>query len=95
MRFAYRLALALGIPHPDYLLGVLTARQFVGWMAYHSLEPFSPVEAVVGEVLAGLSGGKRPRKVSGAAGKVEKQSADEMKKILDTIFFGNKKKHGR
>lgn len=38
--FAFRLALALGYPHPDILLAMLTPQQFDEWIAYWTLEPF-------------------------------------------------------
>lgn len=38
--FAYRLALQLGCPHPDYLTARLSASQLVGWMRYAEIEPF-------------------------------------------------------
>jgi hypothetical protein len=39
-RFAFRLALALGAAHPDYLLPYLTSRQFRDWMDFYELEPW-------------------------------------------------------
>lgn len=39
-RFMFRLALALGFPHPDFLSKVLNSRQVAEWMAYASIEPF-------------------------------------------------------
>ena len=36
---SYRLCLALGCLHPDYLSKRLSARQFLGWQVYDSLEP--------------------------------------------------------
>lgn len=37
--------MALGIPHPDYLLEVLTADQLAGWTEYYGREPWGfPVE---------------------------------------------------
>ena len=54
-------------------------------MAYYSVEPFSPVEAVVTQILEGFSGKqKMPRG--------GKQNPEEMKKMFDSIFFGAK--HG-
>lgn len=53
----FRLALALGFPHPDYLLEVLSARQLAEWQQYYSLEPFGfPAESwrsgIVASVIA-------------------------------------------
>lgn len=39
-RFAFRLCLELGYPHPDVLLSQITSRQFGEWMAYYNVEPF-------------------------------------------------------
>ena len=36
----FRLALALGYPHPDYLAPLLSSAQLTEWMAYFSVEPF-------------------------------------------------------
>ena len=43
--FAFRLALALGQPHPDYLLGAITSRQFAEWQAFYALDPFGDQRA--------------------------------------------------
>lgn len=36
----FRLSLALGFPHPDYLLEQLDSVQISEWMAYANIEPF-------------------------------------------------------
>jgi hypothetical protein len=41
--FMFRLALALGFPHPDYLTPLLNTRQILEWIAYFGLEPFGQV----------------------------------------------------
>lgn len=38
--FCFRLALALGFPHPHHLLAQLTASELSQWMAYAAVEPF-------------------------------------------------------
>lgn len=38
-RFYFRLALALGYAHPDYLLAELTPLQVAEWQAYDTMEP--------------------------------------------------------
>lgn len=40
MRFAFKLCLALGIAHPDYLDQLLTVRQFAQWKSYYDAEPW-------------------------------------------------------
>jgi hypothetical protein len=44
-RFAFRLAVKLGIPNVDAMLRGLTARQFQEWQAYFRLEPFDETRA--------------------------------------------------
>ena len=39
-RFAFRLALALGAAHPDYVLDRLTSRQLRDWMDFYEVEPW-------------------------------------------------------
>ena len=52
-RFAFRLALALGAAHPDYLLPYLTSRQFGDWMHFYELEPWgSEVEFLRSGIVA-------------------------------------------
>ena len=38
-RFYFRLALALGYPHPDHLLKELNSRQIGEWSAFGMMEP--------------------------------------------------------
>jgi hypothetical protein len=40
LKFAYRLALALGIPSVDYLLDNLSSTELEGWLDYWNEEPF-------------------------------------------------------
>lgn len=49
--FAFRLALALGYPHPDYLMDQITSRQFVDWMAFERLDPIGGQR---GDIQAGV-----------------------------------------
>ena len=39
-RFAFRLSLALGCLHPDYLLAHITSRQLTEWMLFYEAEPW-------------------------------------------------------
>jgi hypothetical protein len=39
-RFAFRLCLALGVPHPDYLGELLSVRQLGEWRAFFEREPW-------------------------------------------------------
>ena len=51
-------------------------------MAYYAVEPFAPIEAVIGQVLAGLSGSK-------PAAQIKKQSPQQIKETLGMIFGGS------
>jgi hypothetical protein len=64
--FAFRLALALGYPHPDYLLRMLSSTQFNEWLAYAALEPFGEERAdlragIVASTLANVNRRKGQR----------------------------------
>jgi hypothetical protein len=63
-RFGFRLALALGYPHPDVLLDQITERQFQAWIGYYNTEPFGQERqdvghAIVSATLASAMTGKR------------------------------------
>lgn len=62
-QFAFRLCLALHVPHPDYLLQMLTSRQFAEWLAFFGMMPFGQeysdyVVASVGAALWNQQRGK-------------------------------------
>lgn len=38
-RYLFRLCVELGLPHPDYLMDLLTSEQISEWLAYDRLEP--------------------------------------------------------
>jgi hypothetical protein len=42
LRFAHKLALALGIPKVSALTDDLSASEFGNWLAFYELEPFGP-----------------------------------------------------
>ena len=44
---AFRLALALGVSHPDRLLEDLSAREFDEWLAYFQVEPWGALASDV------------------------------------------------
>ena len=65
----FKLCLAVGYPHPDYLREVLTGKQLNDWYAYASLEPLGDEwadarNAVLCSLVHNLWRGKhtRPRK---------------------------------
>ena len=58
-RFAFRLCLELGYPHPDVLLSQITSKQLGEWMAYYNVEPFGDTRrdlrsGIVASVLANI-----------------------------------------
>ena len=53
-RFLFRLCLAVGVPHPDYLNSVLDSAQLSEWMAYDLLEPFGDERADLRSGMAGF-----------------------------------------
>lgn len=61
---SYRLCLALGCRHPDYLHESLSARQFLGWEVYDSLEPVGAFYSagIVAATVANFSMGKKKGK---------------------------------
>ena len=57
--FHFRLCLALGVIHPDYLLEKLSCRQLREWEIYNVHEPIGYMHsAVIGSVLANCNRGK-------------------------------------
>lgn len=49
--FSFRLSLALGCPHPDFLLAQISSRQLAEWMAYYQVEPWGTPEARLGAAM--------------------------------------------
>ena len=65
-RFAFRLALALGIPNPDALLAHLPYQVFRDWIQYFQLEPFGEERAdlragIISSVVANCMARKKGR----------------------------------
>lgn len=57
------MSLALGFPHPDYLLEALSARQLAEWQQYYALEPFGhPIESWRAGMLASVIARPNSRK---------------------------------
>lgn len=55
--------MALGCPHPDYLMDTLSSRQWAEWQAFYQMEPFGDVKAdwragMLASVLANVNRGK-------------------------------------
>lgn len=98
--FAFRLALALGEPHPDHLYAKLTSRQVTEWQAYYSLEPFGEDmawlrNAIIATLLVNTHRGKRGRAAKPEDFMPRKpkppQTPEEMKQALMTTFTAMKK----
>ena len=63
-RFAFQLAIALGSPHPDYILSQISSRQFSEWIAYQNIEPFGEWRAdlrsgIIASTIANANRGKK------------------------------------
>lgn len=63
-RFAFRLSLALGVFHPDYLLTAISSRQLAEWIAFQRLEPFGETRAdfrsgIIASTIANVFRGKK------------------------------------
>lgn len=100
----YRLALALGFPHPDHLLAQLTSSQLAGWMAYSSIEPFGEYRSELrhGQQMALQANINRDNKrkpdpyvagdfmnfLSEEKPETAEPTPDEMEEKLATIFGG-------
>lgn len=90
------MSLALGFPHPDYLLPLLTAHQFNDWKMYYQQEPWGVIEedlqhSKTREVIFASSGSKMKGKkptwrdfsiLSNEAIDKPKQSPEQMKNFL-------------
>jgi hypothetical protein len=79
----------LGCKHPDYLFRSLTARQFLDWEIYNSLEPIGMFyhSGLIAAVIANFSMCKKPGKWFNAFDfmpryKKKKQTVEEMEKVL-------------
>ena len=90
------MSLALGYPHPDYLLPYLSAHQFNDWKIYYQLEPWGVLEedlqhSKTREIIFAASGAKSKGKpftwkdfsvLNNIREDKPKQSVDDMKKFL-------------
>ena len=56
MRFAFRLALALGIPDPYKMLDDMRPGLFESWAAYYESEPWGNQNVQMASVLSALTG---------------------------------------
>lgn len=93
--FAFRLCLALGLLHPDYLLNSLTSRQLAEWMAYYAVDPFGDQRGDLQAGIIAATVSNRWRGKNEAPAKpvdfmpyIEKpqQSAEEIQRTLRSIL---------
>ena len=92
---AFRLALALGYIHPDVMLQRMTARQFMEWAAYCSIDPIGEERADLRMgILASVINNRWRNKNETAAQpidfmpfyRVPDQEPEEMKRTLRSIL---------
>lgn len=67
--FAFRLCLALGFPHPDFLLRILTSRQVAEWEWFYGQEPWgfeieSTRAALIASTIGNFAGKQASRELS-------------------------------
>ncbi|HEV3416655.1 MAG TPA: hypothetical protein VG056_07580 [Pirellulales bacterium] len=83
-RFAFRLCLALGCPHPDHL--PLYADQFAEWREYYQLEPFGDDwrQTALLAFISARKGGARHCTIEDfmPTRKAERQQSDEQVSIM-------------
>ena len=90
------MTLALGFPHPDYLLPLLSSSQFADWYAYYALEPFGQypewvrtgiVASTIRNVFRGKSGRvSKPSDFVPNDPTPRVQSVDEQRQMLIAIY---------
>ena len=97
--------MALGYPHPDYLLRVLNSRQISEWQAWFAIEPFGQYPeylraGIIAATIANVHKGKKGRSLKAEdfipkepeIREPKRQSMAEIKKVLQQIAKGGKKK---
>lgn len=93
--FAFRLCLALGVIHPDYLEAQLTSRQMAEWAAYYNLVAFGA--DVTHEMLARMTAyyvqahskpGAKSVETNDFRPRPKRQTPEEMQQILTRALSG-------
>ena len=51
----FRLCLVIGVPHPDYLIDMLTSRQLGDWLAFMSIETIGDERADLRTAIMAMS----------------------------------------
>jgi len=94
--FAFRLCLAIGCPHPDYLLSLLTSHQLAEWIAYFEIHRFGQdyTDGLIAQQLAQFFNAnkgqsQRPRSPDDYLSKKE-QDPEDMELALRRALSGNR-----
>lgn len=70
-KFHFRLALALGVLHPDFLKEVLSARQLKEWELYYVVEPFGETHYQTARICTTLAEINRNEKIKSTPFEIE------------------------
>ena len=86
----FRLSLALGYAHPDYLRPLLSLKQLRGWAAYYQLEPFGfEVEdarhSVSLAVACRLAGNKETKPTDFSMAQVEEDPEEDERRLDEAL----------
>ena len=97
-RFKFKLALALGLPHPLWLDFLLSKNQLCEWIEYYNLEPFSSDRteyqlALIAQMIASALGAKKPKIDDFMICKKSKPSLKAQKIIFEEAFKNINKKN--
>lgn len=88
-QFAFRLCLALGVVHPDYLLRQINSYQLAEWMAYFQIHPFGQLESdrVVARVGASICHHLAKSTIEAKDFLPQRQQTpEEVEEALETLF---------
>lgn len=102
MRLAFRLCLALGCPHPDYLLELLDGDQLADWAEYYSVEPWGfeahdSWNGILATLIARSMGGSKtavPKDFSLTGRVAETDSVDRLEGFLSGLVVEEKESTG-
>jgi len=93
---AFRLCLAIGLPHPDWLWRLLTAKQWADWLAFSGVETWGDIRAdlraaIIGAHLSNRWRGKSETPVKPTDlmphEKPHEQTPEEMEQRLKDILY--------
>lgn len=93
--FAFRLCLAIGCRHPDYLLRDITSRQLLEWQAFYQIDPFGDQRGdlqacIIAAMVNNRMRGKNETPIAPIDlmpfRHVPEQTPEQMKRTLQTIL---------